>query len=90
MAPTDTRTLSVERTEALEQLAVRIDALRAGRLHVAVDGRTLEQSTHLHAERYAASERIYAAEVDPAATTHIVVDNSELFKPSIVRGLPEA
>lgn len=44
-----------------------------------------EQAARLHAERYAASEQIYIAEVDPAATADVVVDNIRLPIPNIIR-----
>lgn len=43
-----------------------------------------EQATRLHAERYAESERIYIAEVDPVATADVVVDNTDLSHPTIL------
>lgn len=66
--------LEVHESESLRR-GVDRDQAREGR----------EQATRLHAERYAESERIYIAEVDPAATADVVVVNADLSHPKIVR-----
>lgn len=47
-----------------------------------------DDAVRLHRDRYAESERCYIAEVDPVATADVVVDNSLLAAPRIVRRPP--
>jgi uridine kinase len=51
------------------------DAAREGR----------EEALRIHRDRYQASERIYMQEVNPKVKADIVVDNSDLVAPFIVR-----
>lgn len=44
-----------------------------------------DEAVRLHRERYAASERHYLAEVDPVERADVVVDNSLLAAPRLVR-----
>lgn len=66
--------LEVNATESLRR-GIDRDLDREGR----------EQATHLHAERYGESERIYIAEVDPVTAADIVVDNTDLSHPRFLR-----
>jgi len=47
------------------------------------DGRA--EAERLHRERYAVSERIYVGEVDPVARADVVVDNTDLAAPVVLR-----
>lgn len=46
----------------------------------------LDQAT-VHRDRYAVAEQIYVAEVDPAATADIVIDNTDWTHPTLLRSL---
>ncbi len=44
-----------------------------------------DDAERLHRDRYAASEAIYMAEVDPVSRADIVIDNSDFAAPALVR-----
>ena len=76
--------LAVAPEVALERGTAR-DAGRDGRAEAgrAEDGRA--EAERLHRVRYAVAERIYVDEVDPVARAQVVVDNTDLAEPVVLR-----
>lgn len=47
-----------------------------------------EEAERLHRDRYHAAEQLYVAEVDPVALADLVIDNTDLAAPTVIRRGP--